>query len=409
MKLAPSSTNKKTYISFGNEIRFQYFLSKNEQWGDAPYDSDGYVLTRWLAHSDLHVGKNFRTFVQLQSSLANSRIDPNPVENNPLELHQAFVDIKPIITENSILTFRIGRQELMYGSQRLISVRDGPNNRQLFDALRAIYSSSNCRTDVFYSHYVVAKPNVFDDSHSKNVRLWGVYHVREKLPIIENIDLYYLGLIRRNAIFNDGKGKELRHSMGTRVWNSKGDWKFDIEGLYQFGKFAGKRISAWTTSINTSYKFNFITFKPEVGLKTAIISGDNQKGNNILHTFNPLFPRGAYFGLAALIGPANLVDVHPSASLELSEKIKFEIDYDLFWRHSKHDGLYAANVFLVYPDGNSSETKIGNQLTSAVIYTPAGFIYFRGEFVFFNAGPYLKEVGSGEDILFTGITIQVKF
>jgi hypothetical protein len=42
------------------------------------------------------------------------------------------------------------------------------------------------------------------------------------------------------------------------------------------------------------------------------------------------------------------------------------------------------------------------------IYAPNGFLYFRGEFTFFNAGPYLKAVGTGKDILFTGVTAQLK-
>ena len=166
-------------------MRFQYFYSKNEHWGDAPQHSDGYVLTRWLAHADFHAGKYFRTFVQLQSGLANSRIGPSPVEDNPLDLHQAFVDINPAVSEKSKLTFRIGRQELLYGSGRLISVREGPNNRQSFDALRSIFSSSNYRTDVFYSHYVAVKSNTFDDGFNKSVQLWGAYLVRNKLPMIK--------------------------------------------------------------------------------------------------------------------------------------------------------------------------------------------------------------------------------
>ena len=409
MKFVPLSANKQTYISYGGEMRFQYFYAKNETWGDDPKDNDGYVLTRWLAHADLHAGKYFRTFVQLQSSLANSRIDASPVENNPLELHQAFIDVNPVVSEKSKLTFRLGRQELMYGSQRIVSVRDGPNNRQSFDALRSIFSSGNYRADFFFSHYVAARPNIFDDGFNKKAKLWGAYIVRNKVPAIKNIDLYYLGLWKKNTVFNSGAGKELRHSIGTRIWSSKNDWKYDVEGLYQFGKFAGNNISAWTASINTSYEFSSAKLKPEIGLKTELISGDKDKTDGKLQTFNPIYPRGAYFGLAALIGPANLIDVHPSLSLELSPNLSFDIDHDIFWRYTKNDGLYAVNVSLIYPDGGSAETKIGNQFTGGLIYTPNGFLYLRGELTWFKAGDYLKDAGAGKDMLFAGITAQLKF
>ena len=102
-----------------------------------------------------------------------------------------------------------------------------------------------------------------------------------------------------------------------------------------------KNISGWTASLNASYKFNEIKLKPELGLKTEIISGDRKVGDDKLQTFNPLFPRGAYFGLAALIGPANLVDVHPSVSLNLSNKINLDIDYDI------SEGIEQATVFML--------------------------------------------------------------
>ena len=409
MKFVPLSANKQTYISYGGEMRFQYFYAKNETWGDDPKDNDGYVLTRWLAHADLHAGKYFRTFMQLQSSLANSRIGTSPVENNPLELHQAFIDVNPVVSGKSKLTFRLGRQELMYGSQRIVSVRDGPNNRQSFDALRSIFSSGNYRADVFYSHYVTARKGIFNDGFNRNTKLWGAYIIRNKLPFLKNIDLYYLSLWKKNAVFNDGAGKELRHSIGSRVWGSANNWQYDVEGLYQFGEFADKNISAWTASVNASYKFNTVKLKPELGLKTEIISGDKQTGDDKLQTFNPLFPRGAYFGLAALIGPANLVDVHPSLSLNFTDRLNFDIDYDLFRRHSIHDGIYAVNMALIYQDGNSSSKNIGSQLSGSLIYRPNSFLYFRAEFTWFDAGAYLKDVGPGKDILFTGMTAQIKF
>jgi hypothetical protein len=60
--------------------------------------------------------------------------------------------------------------------------------------------------------------------------------------VLKNFDLYYLGLWKQNAAFDDGEGEERRHSIGTRIWNMKGDWHYDMEALYQFGKFADKRF-----------------------------------------------------------------------------------------------------------------------------------------------------------------------
>lgn len=409
LKYAPLIRNGRSYISMGGEIRFQYFNIKNEGWSDKPKDKDGYAFSRFLVHTDVHAGSFFRAFVQVQSSMANGKMSTSPVDENPLELHQAFVDIKSISNTKNQLTFRLGRQELSYGSQRIIAVRDGPNNRQSFDGLKAIFVAGKYKIDLFYTNYVAAKKGIFNDGFNKNVKLWGAYTVRNKIFPSVNIDAYYLGLWKKNAVFDDAAGKELRHSLGSRIWGSKNNWRYDVEGLYQFGKSDTKTISAYTASVNTAYRFSNAKLKPELGLKTELISGDAKYGDNKLNSFNPLFPRGAYFGLASLIGPANLIDAHPSVSLALSRHLDWNIDYDIFWRYSKSDGIYAPSGSLIYSGKSMANKFIGQQTSTDFVFTPNNFLYMRGEFTWFKSGAFLKASGPGKDIFFTCITTQLKF
>ncbi|MDB5200864.1 MAG: hypothetical protein JWQ27_273 [Ferruginibacter sp.] len=409
-KYHPLSKNAKTYLSLGGEIRYQYFYFKNEDWGESAKDKDGYILTRYLAHADLHIGKHLRTFLQLQSSLANGKAAaPSAVDENQLDLHQAFIDVAYPLPEQKKIIVRLGRQELSYGSQRLVALRDGPNNRQAYDAGRLIYMTPHVKADAFFSHYVQSKRNIFDDGFNRNTKFWGTYFVIGRIPVVQNIDVYYFGLSKSVASFDDGKGKEMRHSVGSRIWRTTGSWHYDFEGVYQFGKFADKNIAAWTASSNSSYSFSSLKYKPRTGLKTELISGDKNYGDGALNSFNPLFPRGAYFGLAALIGPSNLADIHPSLSLELSKTIDLSFDYDVFWRFSRNDGIYAPNVSLIYSGKNTGRKFIGQQYSSELSWAPNNFLYFRAELTWFKTGAYLKAVGPGKNIFFTGFTTQLKF
>lgn len=409
MKYMPLSNSGATYLSFGGEVRYQYFYAKNEKWGDDPVDNDGYILNRFLLHADLHASKYFRAFVQLQSSNASGRIDPSPVESDPLEVHQGFIDVNILSDNNKQLLFRAGRQELSYGSQRLVAVRDGPNNRQSFDGVKAIAGFANYRADLFYSHYVVAQDGIFDDYSNQKRQFWGSYFVINKVPAIKNIDLYYLGYERANANFDDASGKELRHSVGTRIWGKYDNWRYDAEAVYQFGNVDTKDIKAYTVSLNTGYRFTSVVLHPEFGFKVEVISGDKTAGDNELGTFNPLFPRGAYFGLASVIGPSNLVDFHPSLNLELAKNLEWVIDYDMFWRYSSQDGIYGPNTAMIYPGDATDAKEIGKQLESEIIYQPNQYLYFRVEATWFQAGDFLKASSAGKNMFFTGVTMQVKF
>jgi len=409
LKFTPLNASGDVYLSFGGDLRYQYFYEKNGSWGEDPRDNDGYVLGRYLLHADFHAGKYFRTFLQIQGSTADGKLNPGPVDSNPLEVHQAFADLNFANTADNRLVLRVGRQELSYGSQRLVALREGPNNRQSFDAVKLIAATANYSADFFYSHYVVASEDIFDDDSSPERQFWGSYLVANKVPLVKNIDLYYLGYQRVNAQFYDGSGTEKRHSVGTRLWGKYGNLRYDAEAVYQFGSLGENDISAWTASLNTGYRFSTLILHPEIGMKCEIISGDKRSGDGQLETFNPLFPRGAYFGLASVIGPSNLVDLHPSLNFELSDKIDWIIDYDVFWRYSSNDGIYRPNVSLIFPENTNRSKKIGNQLESDIVFQPNQYLYFRIEATWFDAGDYLQASGAGKNIFFAGATMQLHF
>jgi hypothetical protein len=331
------------------------------------------------------------------------------VDENPLDLHQAFAELRTNPGKTSKLTLRVGRQEMMYGSQRLVAVRDGPNNRQSFDAAKLLYQGNKLHADIFYAYYVRSKPAIFDDRFNDQIKFWGSYLAINKLPLIQNLDIYYLGLEKTIAGFDDGVGRELRHSLGSRIWHNKNGFRFDAEAVYQFGKFTQKDISASTASLNTGYKFANIRGNPEISLKAEMISGDKVYGDNKLQTFNPLFPKGNYFGLAALVGPANLIDLHPALATEITKQLTCTLDYDAFWRYSRNDGIYAANTSLIYSGRVSAAKFIGHQYAIDLVYTPNHFLYFRTEFTWFKAGRFIKETSTGKDILFAGFTSQLRF
>jgi hypothetical protein len=408
IKYIPLSKNQELYTSLGGEIRVQYQYFNNEQWGDAPDDDNGFLLTRGLLHLDTKYKERVRLFFQLQSSTSISRIDPSPIDKNELDIHQLFIDYGFSLNGAEII-LRAGRQELLYGSQRLVSVREGPNSRQSFDALKLIWRTENSKTDLFYSQFVSNVLGSFNDRIDSGTKLYGAYHVVNNVPVLDNIDIYYFGLNKKSASYDAVSGEERRHSIGTRVWGNVESWNYDFEAVYQFGDVEFKSIDAWTVSVNTNYQFNNLRFKPRLGLKTEVISGDKSPHDTKLQTFNALFPRGAYFGLGAFIGPSNLYDIHPFIELEFNDRMIVGLDHDLFWRFSKSDGIYQPNTSLLYPSANSSNSFMGSQWGAFMDYDFRKRFTVKVESTYFNTGPYLKDASAGEDIFFIATTLFCRF
>jgi hypothetical protein len=126
-----------------------------------------------------------------------------------------------------------------------------------------------------------------------------------------------------------------------RVETVRHEWDYNFEAVFQWGSFGSDEVFAWTAASDTGYTFRGIAGKPRVALRTDLISGDNDPNDNRLGTFNALFPRGSYFGEISLIGPANLIDVHPTLELHLTTAPTFTADWDFFRRFSTDDGRTA--------------------------------------------------------------------
>lgn len=411
LKYVPLSGEGSHYLSLGGETRIQYEYFHNAGWGEGPQDGNGYLLQRYMLHTDWHLRNPYRLFIQIKSGLENGRNGgPRVPDEDRLDLHQAFADVKVRLTHHANFTMRIGRQELLYGSQRLVAVREGPNVRQSFDAARLILNAANWRIDGFVSRPVQTNAEVFNDASNSEVSFWGIYSVGAipKLKIL-HIDLYYLGLNRAAAQYEAGIMEETRHSVGIRYWGNKNPLQYNFEFVYQWGGFGGGNIEAWTISSYTEYRLKSSPLSPGFGLKAEIIRGDQNANDNKLQTFNPLFPRGAYFGLAALIGPANLCDVHPSIELKLSERLILAADWDFFWRHRVQDGIYGPNGAFERTGQTSQEKFIGDQLGLQLAFDYNRHAYLSLEGAFFNAGRYLKESGSGKSLVYFSMTVAYKF
>src|SRR5262245_5346765 len=118
------------YLSLGAEGRVRYEAFRNAAFGSGPQDPNGYLLQRYLVHADLHAGRRCRLFTELQSGIETGRTGgPRPTDEDDLEFHQAFAELRVGSVPREFL-LRVGRQEVAFGSGRLISPSEGRNVRR---------------------------------------------------------------------------------------------------------------------------------------------------------------------------------------------------------------------------------------------------------------------------------------
>lgn len=411
IKYIPLNESGDDYLSLGGEARWRYELYRNYRWNAASPDRDGFLLQRYLLHADLHLGDTVRVFGQIQTSLENWRAGgPRPTDVDRSDVHQLFADVRLWSEGTDDVTLRVGRQEMLYGSQRLVSVRESPNIRRSFEAVRLLGHVEGWTLDGFLARPVEDDPGSFDDWGDGRTTLWGVYATHALQGIDgASIDLYYLGLRHSDALYVQGAGDEVRHSIGARLFGTHRGWDYNGEGVVQLGTFGPDRIFAWTLATETGYTFRDATFKPRVGVRADVISGDADPADGRLGTFNPLFPRGAYFGESSIVGPANLIDLHPMAELHLSERVKVTGEWDIFWRFSTHDGLYDNGGNVLRRPGGSDATYVGNQPGVGMEWELGRHASLNASYSHFFAGDFVRQSGPGRDIDFLAVWLVYRF
>jgi hypothetical protein len=213
------------YLSLGGEIRQRYEYTRNPVWGEDPQDRRGVWLHRYVLHGDFRLSPELRFFGQLSSAMEAGRAGPpTSVDRNSLDLQQAFIEVSAPSASGPLI-LRFGRQELRYGSARLIDVREGPNVRRKFDGALGSWRPDGWRIDVFLMRPSRLRIEAFDDNKDLSQTLWGVYAEGARqpwAPLGSAVDFYYIGYRNERARFDRLRGDELRHTVGIRLSGARG-------------------------------------------------------------------------------------------------------------------------------------------------------------------------------------------
>ncbi len=411
IKFIPLDQDEQIFLSLGGEVRQRYEYTHDPLFGAHPQGGAGVWLQRYTLHGDLDLGPHLRVFGQLSSALERGREGgPSPVDENELALQNAFVDLKLPLGRNAELTLRGGRQELQFGSGRLVDAREGPNVRRTFDAVRATFELQGWRVDALAARPQLPGPGVFDDEANDDQALWGVYAVGgSKWLRFGAIDLYYLGFEDDVGAFAQGIKRERRHSIGARFHGEERGWDWNWEAIYQFGSFGEGDISAWTVASETGFTFEHRPWQPRIALSVNVASGDDDPADADLGTFNAVFPRGNYFSQAAVLGPRNFFNLHSFLTVRPTETWSLTADMNFFWRLDVNDGVYAPAGQLIRDPSGSDERYVGSAFSLTSDYTLAENLSFTAIYTHFFTGDFIRATGPSEDIDFFELTLQFKF
>src|SRR5207253_4170036 len=104
--------------------------------------NDDYHLIRTRVYGDVWYRDRLRLYVEfIEAHSFNNQLPPRVIDRNPADFLNLFADLKVLDRFGVPAYLRIGRQELLYGSQRLISPLDWANTRRTFQGAKLFWQS----------------------------------------------------------------------------------------------------------------------------------------------------------------------------------------------------------------------------------------------------------------------------
>lgn len=393
------------------------FRTRGENWtdfdfGSSPGRDDTFVLGRIMLGADIRLGAHLRSYIQARSSFLTDRGLPGgrrASDADHFDFQNAFVDLVIPLDETSSVTVRGGRQELLFGRQRLVSPLDWANTRRTFDGARAILSAGEWSVHAFFVRPVLVEKSELNSSDD-NTDFFGLHATHPIAAHSLEADLYWLALDRESAAFNQTTGHERRHTFGFRLNGKVPDtgWDYDGEIAYQIGDISDADISALMVGGVLGHTFSGTAMAPRLHIGFDFGSGDDAPGGDV-GTFNQLFPLGhAYLGWIDIIGRQNVVAVNSGVRLDPLERLTVMLTGHRFWRASDEDALYNAGGGVVRRSEPDGSTAVGSELDLLARYqfhpTLSGLLGYSR----FYADRFIEETGENQDPQFFYLSLEWK-
>lgn len=249
--------------------------------GNSRSDGSG----RFRLHLDAAVDEHLSAFVQFQQSVLDEG------DTSRSFLHQGYASLKGVA---SAFDLQVGRFEMQYGNQRMISPLDWSQIARAWDGARAVFASADgqWQGDLFWTRPVEDQVmNVPDGEFG------GLYGQWNGAPIA--VDGY---ILRRNqAVLDD-------YTIGALVDGGPGELTWNVEAAVQVGDHGPLDAFAYAFAGRLDWHFQGEN-GASLGVGYELASGDSDPTDGDSGTFFRLFNFDhAYQGYADIVIWQNVQD-----------------------------------------------------------------------------------------------------
>jgi len=343
-------------LDLGGQYRARYHAERNHRGLGLTGNDDDFLLHRTRLFANAKYGDWLRFYGEYIDAESNyENFPPRAIEVNRSDMLNLFADARVLDGDSGDLWFRAGRQELLYGSERLISPLDWANTRRTFDGLKMFYQGADWNVDFFYTRPVIVDPIRFDNpSYDQEFfGAWGTYKA------IQGHTFDTFAIQYNNAA---GANNFQFTTLGGRWLGSQDSWLWEAEGGVQFGENTnGSDHQAGFATGGVGYKWAERCWQPMLWAYYDWASGGDVLGAG--NGFNHLFPLAhKYLGYMDLFGRSNIQSPNVQLTVQPRPKLKLIAWYYYLFLDTRADTPYNVNMTPFAPGSAPASRDLGHEL-----------------------------------------------
>jgi hypothetical protein len=356
-----------TMVTIGGQESVRYMNEVDSRLGTT---ANTYTLFRNRIWADLWYTDRYRLYGEMINAIVHGEdLAPLPIDENKAGVLNLFVEAKVADIAGSPASVRIGRQEMLFGSQSLVSTLDWANTRRTFDGVRGFWRAEDADVDIFWTHPVNIRPSGTDQAIA-GVQFYGFWATCRPAKGVF-VDLYYLGLTDTTGTrdrFIAGpaspQGMQQINTFGARYAGSEGSLLWDFEGMWQNGRYVERDIDAYAYTASVGWEFKGHAWRPQIWAGYDYASGTSDPAAGNYETFSQLYPFGHYYlGFLDLVGRQNIEDVNVQLAVYPDHWITLVAQGHHFRLAESRDFLYNAAGRTTRRDATGASGRdVGNEI-----------------------------------------------
>ncbi len=390
-------------LSFGGTTRLRYEADSNLTLGTDAARTDAFGRLRQSLNLDISRGGMFRWFSEVSHADTMSSDRAKGVrDENDADLQNFFFDFTAVPTTPHSVTFRVGRQEMAFGRERLVGPDDFANVRTTFDGMRIIGRTRRTETSLFAMRPVERLEKHDLDEPSADLMFSGIHAAFLPAPN-HRIEGYAMRLHDDREMYLSEKSATLgdltRDTIGVRYQWTRGGWMVETELAYQMGDVSDDDIRAGFGTVGAAYEFRRAAWMPRLEFGVEMATGDENPFDGRRGGFDPLFgSTRTGLGHMGITGRRNIEAVRLEVGVTPLRGMRWESGFVVSRLEAERDALsdQYGTTLRKDPTGTSGRS-IGFEAHSQVSYTFMTHHTFSLEVARFWGGDVVEAGGMDDD------------